>query len=41
MAKVLEDKKELTSYHGRIALGILVFQDLVAVGLLTLYGGEG
>ncbi|BCZ89088.1 cation:proton antiporter family protein [Thermus thermophilus] len=41
VAKVLEDKKELTSYHGRIALGILVFQDLVAVGLLTLYGGEG
>jgi len=36
--KLLEDKKELTSYHGRLAIGILILQDLVAVGLLTLYG---
>ncbi|AEV16650.1 Sodium/hydrogen exchanger [Thermus sp. CCB_US3_UF1] len=41
VAKLLEDKKELTTYHGRLAVGILVLQDLVAVGLLTLYGGAG
>lgn len=40
VAKVLEDKKELTSYHGRLSIGILILQDLVAVGLLTLYGGK-
>ncbi|WP_135256637.1 cation:proton antiporter family protein [Thermus caldilimi] len=40
VAKVLEDKKELTTYHGRLSIGILVLQDLVAVGLLTLYGGK-
>ncbi|WP_105318269.1 cation:proton antiporter family protein [Thermus tenuipuniceus] len=38
VAKVLEDKKELTTYHGRLSVGILVLQDLVAVGLITLYG---
>ncbi len=38
VAKLLEDKKELTTYHGRLAIGILILQDLVAVGLLTLYG---
>ncbi|WP_018111147.1 cation:proton antiporter family protein [Thermus igniterrae] len=41
VAKLLEDKRELTTYHGRLAIGILVLQDLVAVGLLTLYGGGG
>lgn len=39
VAKVLEDKKELSTYHGRLAIGILVLQDLVVVGLLAL-GGE-
>ena len=38
VGKVLEDKKELTTYHGRLSVGILVLQDLVAVGLITLYG---
>lgn len=38
VVKVLEDKKELTTYHGRLSVGILVLQDLVAVGLITLYG---
>jgi len=38
VAKILEDKRELTTYHGRLAIGILVLQDLVAVGLLALYG---
>ncbi|MDM7323779.1 MAG: cation:proton antiporter [Thermus sp.] len=40
VVKVLEDKKELTTYHGRLSVGILVLQDLVAVGLITLYGAN-
>ncbi|MGL4609068.1 MAG: cation:proton antiporter [Trueperaceae bacterium] len=36
--KILEDKRELSSFHGRIAVGILVLQDLVAVILLTIAG---
>jgi glutathione-regulated potassium-efflux system ancillary protein KefC len=36
--KILEDKRELSAFHGRIAVGILVLQDLVAVILLTTAG---
>jgi predicted Kef-type K+ transport protein len=36
--KILEDKRELSAFHGRIAVGILVLQDLVAVILLTIAG---
>lgn len=38
-AKVLEGKKELRAFHGRVAIGILVMQDLVAVALLSSAGG--
>ncbi|HYE34115.1 cation:proton antiporter family protein [Methylocaldum sp.] len=34
--KVLEDNGELSTLHGRITLGILILQDIVAVGLLAL-----
>lgn len=37
-AKVLEGKKELRAFHGRVAIGILVVQDLVAVALLSSAG---
>lgn len=37
--KVLEDGRELGSFHGRAALGILIFQDIVAVAILALAGG--
>lgn len=37
--KVLEDNAELSALHGRIALGILIFQDAVAVAVLALAGG--
>lgn len=37
--KVLEDNAELSILHGRITLGILILQDIVAVGLLALAGG--
>lgn len=37
-AKTLEGRGELDSYHGRIAIGILIFQDVVAVALLAFSG---
>ena len=39
-AKVLEEKRELRAFHGRIAIGILIVQDLVAVALLASQGGH-
>lgn len=38
-AKALEEKGEIGAYHGRLAIGILVLQDLVAVGMLVVVGG--
>ena len=37
-AKGLEEKRELRSFHGRVAIGILIVQDLVAVVLLAVVG---
>lgn len=37
-AKSLEARNELDSYHGRIAIGILILQDIVAVVLLIFTG---
>ncbi len=37
-AKVLEGKRELRAFHGRVAIGILIVQDLVAVVLLSSLG---
>jgi len=39
-AKLLEYRRELRSFHGRVAIGILILQDLVAVGLLATLGGH-
>ncbi|WP_119356751.1 cation:proton antiporter family protein [Meiothermus granaticius] len=36
--KLLEDRRELSTFHGRIAVGILVLQDVIAVGLLAYAG---
>jgi glutathione-regulated potassium-efflux system ancillary protein KefC len=38
--KVLEDKGELASLHGRTAIGILIMQDVIAVGFLTFSTGK-
>jgi glutathione-regulated potassium-efflux system ancillary protein KefC len=38
--KVLEDNGELGTFHGRTVLGILILQDVVAVALLAVAGGE-
>ncbi|WP_163339083.1 cation:proton antiporter family protein [Desulfopila sp. IMCC35008] len=37
--KILEEKGEMTSKHGRIAIGILIMQDLFAVIFITLSSG--
>lgn len=39
-AKILESKRELTSFHGRSAIGILIIQDLLALLVLSLWGGQ-
>jgi predicted Kef-type K+ transport protein len=39
-AKVLESKRELRAFHGRVAIGILIVQDLVAVAALSVASGE-
>jgi len=38
-AKVLESKKELSAFHGRLAIGILIMQDLVAIAVLSFGNG--
>jgi predicted Kef-type K+ transport protein len=38
-AKTLDSRQELDSYHGRLAIGILILQDVVAVLLLIVSGG--
>lgn len=44
IVKVLADKKDLQSIHGKLAIGILLVQDMVAIVVLilltTLLGGE-
>ena len=37
-AKVLEAKGELRSFHGRVAIGILILQDLIALFVLSAAG---
>ena len=37
-AKVLESKRELRAFHGRVAMGILILQDLIAVAIMSLIG---
>jgi predicted Kef-type K+ transport protein len=39
-AKSLDARGELDSYHGRLAIGILILQDVVAVLLLAVAGGS-
>lgn len=39
-AKGLESRGELDAYNGRVAMGILILQDIVAIGLLAATGTE-
>jgi len=38
--KVLEEKAEMSSLHGRVAVGILIIQDILAVIFLTASSGK-
>ena len=38
-AKVLETKRELRAFHGRVAIGILVVQDLLALLVMSVASG--
>lgn len=38
-AKVLDGKRELRAFHGRVAIGILVVQDLLALLVISLAAG--
>ncbi|QYJ75931.1 MULTISPECIES: cation:proton antiporter family protein [Shewanella] len=38
--KVLEDKGDMQTLYGRVAIGILIMQDIFAVGFLTVSKGE-
>ncbi len=40
VVKVLEDRSDTTSLYGRIAVGVLVMQDVLAVGFMTFVAGE-
>ena len=40
VAKILEERGELSSFHGKIAIGILIFQDLFAVAFLAFSSNE-
>lgn len=39
-AKILEAKREIGAFHGRAAIGILIIQDIVALGVIAIWGGE-
>jgi predicted Kef-type K+ transport protein len=38
--KILEDKAEMSSLHGRVSIGVLIMQDIFAVLFLTLSTGK-
>jgi len=40
VVKVLEDRSDTTSLYGRIAVGMLVLQDVAAVAFMAVAGGE-
>ncbi|MDQ3383083.1 MAG: cation:proton antiporter, partial [Actinomycetota bacterium] len=40
VVKLLEDRSDSQSLYGRIAIGVLIIQDLAAVAFLTASGGE-
>jgi len=39
-AKVLENKRELRAFHGRVSIGILIIQDLIALLVMSLAAGQ-
>jgi predicted Kef-type K+ transport protein len=39
-AKILESKREMGSFHGRTAIGILIVQDVIALVVLAIFSGK-
>ena len=39
-AKILETKRELRAFHGRVAIGILIVQDLIALVVMSMAAGR-
>jgi predicted Kef-type K+ transport protein len=39
-AKLLESKRELGTFHGRTAIGILIVQDIIALVVLGIFSGQ-
>lgn len=39
-AKILEDRREILAFHGRVTIGILILQDLIAVSVLGINNGQ-
>lgn len=39
-AKVLESRRELKAFHGRVAIGVLIMQDLIALVVMSLASGK-
>lgn len=39
-AKVLENKRELHAFHGRVTIGVLVVQDLIALLVMSVAAGQ-
>lgn len=39
-AKVLESKRELRAFHGRVAIGVLIIQDVLALVVISLASGS-
>ena len=39
-AKMLESKREMGSFHGRAAIGILIVQDIIALVVLAIFSGK-
>jgi predicted Kef-type K+ transport protein len=39
-AKLLETKRELGTFHGRTAIGILIVQDIIALVVLAVWSGQ-
>jgi len=39
-AKILEAKRELGTFHGRTAIGILIVQDIIALVVLAIFAGK-
>lgn len=39
-AKTLEAKRDIGTFYGRTAIGILIVQDIIALGILAFWGGQ-